>query len=401
MPGFIYKARDASGKLERGTVEAPSQQVATNMLRDRGYIILSLDQSSGSISDLVSSILNRIPTRVVVIFSRQLATMIDASLPIAEALRVMMKQTENEHMRKLILKITADVEGGAELSVALSQFPEVFTDFYVSVIRSGETSGRLPESMLYLADYLERDYELKSKIRSAIIYPVFLIGAMAVVAVIAMIYVIPQLTTVFEGVTVELPLSTRILISMSNYFLYFWWLNLLFLGVIGVGIWFYIKSEAGRWQIDKLKLRVPIFSSIYQKIVMARFSQTLSTLIRGGIPIVRSLYIVSDVLNNRIYEEIILDAGKEIEDGNPFNEVLKSHKEIPPMVSQLIGVGERTGKLEEVLDRLASFYSKEVENSLNNLVSILEPVILVIMGVGVGLLFSAIILPIYNLASSF
>lgn len=401
MPTFYYKARNKKGALEKGSLNAPNKKTATEILQKRELILLNLDLKNPlSLLEQVFSFFERIPKKSIVVFSRQLATMVDASLPLVKALRVLLNQTEDQKFRNVIFKLSAEVEGGTDFSLALSQFPNVFSDFYISIIRSGESSGRLPEALEYLADYLERDQDLKSKIRASLTYPAFLLGGLVVVGTVVMIFVIPRLNEVFKDTTEKLPLTTVLIIGLGTYLLHYWWLNLFIASTFGIIIYSYLKTEEGKLRYDEIRIKIPIIRTVYKKIIMARFAQTLSTLLKGSIPIVRALTVVADVLNNRVYSKIILESAQKIEDGSTFGDSLKGYDEISPMIIQVAEVGEKTGKLDEVLEKLAKYYTKEVDNSIANLVEFIQPVILSIIGIAVGLLFASIIIPIYNLASS-
>jgi type IV pilus assembly protein PilC len=320
---------------------------------------------------------------------------------LVQALRILVKQTTNHLFKRAISEIADEVEGGEKLSQALAHYPKIFSDFFVAMVRSGETSGRLDEVLNYLADEQEKDYDLVSKIKGAMIYPIFIVTGLVIVGAVMMIFVIPKLTEVLKESGKELPLSTRILIGTSEFMAHWWWL--LIMAVFGIFflVRYYLKTSNGRFTWDLLKIRIPIFGRLLQRIYMVRMSRSLATLMNGGVPLTQSLEIVSDVVGNRVYQDIIHKTMKEVRDGRPMTAVLGVAKEVPLMFSQMISVGEQTGKLSAILEKLGDFYSREVDNMVTNLVSLIEPLIMVVLGVAVGIMVAAIILPMYNMASSF
>lgn len=401
MAIYDYKARDREGTIARGAVEAPTESVAIDVLKEKDFIVLSLSERRKT-TFLQSSLgfLNRVKTRDVVVFSRQLAVMISATVPIVQALRILTRQTDNVTLKIIISEVADEVDGGAKLSSALRRYPQVFSDFFVHMIRSGETTGKLDETLNYLADQQEKDYDLQNKIRGALMYPAFILSGLLVVGAVMMIFVIPKLIDIILESDVELPLSTKILIGVSSFFQTKWWILLLVV-ILGIGfLRFASRTEAGRYQIDRFRLRIPIFGTIFLKIYITRFSRSLSTLLQSGIPLTRSLEIVADVVGNRVFRELTLRTIKEIEDGNPLSTTFAQSRVVPPMLTQMMNVGEQTGRLDQILGKLADFFSNEVENSVRSMVTLIEPLVLMLLGIGVGILVSAILLPIYNISTS-
>ncbi len=345
--------------------------------------------------------INRIPPKDLVVFSRQLSVMISAEVPIVQALKVLVRQTVNKNLQRIVANIAADVEGGAKFSIALSRYPEVFSNFFVNIVRSGETTGKLDEVLDYLATQQEKDYDLVSKIKGAMIYPVFILFGLVTVGVIMMIFVIPKLTAILKESGAALPLSTKILIATSDFMKNYWWLLLILLVGVAAGIKYLISFPLGRKYWDTLKIKVPIFGQLFRRIYMVRFTRGLATLLTGGVEIVASLKISAEIVGNAVYKDLILETVKEVEDGNPITTVFAKSKEIPVMVSQMLGIGEQTGKIDVILNKLTDFYSREIENLVRNLTTIMEPLIMLLMGVAVGIMVSAIILPMYNLATQF
>jgi len=401
MSLFEYKARNSEGDIMQGAVEAPSENIASSILVDRGLIILSLTEKSKRGLSFDFDIFNKPKTKDIVVFSRQLAVMASASVPLVQALRILVDQTENPKLKEIISEVADEVDGGAKLSQALEKYVKLFSDFFVAMIRSGETSGKLDEVLNYLADQREKDYDLTSKIKGAMIYPIFILGGLFVVGTIMMIFVVPKLTAIITESGAELPITTRILIFVSDAMRHYWYLY--FGGLFGLvgGFVYFIRTNYGRVLYDKYKLKVPVFGKLWQRIYLVRMTRSLSTLLLGGVPLTPALEVVADVVDNALYEDVVRRTIKEVEDGNSVATLFLKTDEVPAMVSQMMSVGEQTGRMDEILSKLTEFYSREIENLVANMVSLIEPMIMLLMGIGVGLMVAAIIMPMYQLASSF
>ena len=401
MPNFSYRTQTDTGEIAEGIVQAASSDVAAEILTDRGSTVLSLEELQPSLFQSSLKIFNRIKTKDLVIFSRQLSVIVSATIPLVQGLKILVSQTESPLLKSVISEVGDDVEGGAKLSAALSQHPEAFSQFYISIIQSGETSGKLDEVLNYLADQQEKDYDLTAKIKGAMIYPAFILSGLLIVGALMMIVVIPELTSILAETGTELPFSTKLLIAVSNFLTSYWWL--LVLGIAGVvaGTRVFVRTEQGRLSWDTLKIKLPIFGPLFKKIALGRFARSLNTLLTGGVPLARSLLIVSEVTGNAVYKRLILRTIEEVENGNSIAAAFSESTEMPLMVSQMLALGERTGRIDEILEKLANFYGREVDNTVTNLVTLIEPMVMLLMGVAVGLLVAAIILPLYSLASSF
>jgi type IV pilus assembly protein PilC len=401
MSIFDYRAKDLDGNTLTGVIDAPSEDVAAEILEERKYILLSLlPRTKTSILQSSLNFLNRVPRREVVMFSHQLSVMINTAVPIVQALRILVRQTKNVTFKVILSEIADEVDGGSRLSTAFNKYPQVFSSFFVYMIRSGETTGRLDETLNYLANQMEKDYDLNSRVRGAMIYPAFIVCALIAVGIIMMIFVVPQLTVVLVESGVTLPLSTRILIGASSFLKNQWWLLVLILIGLIVGYQSLARSAYGRRKIDQIKLHFPVFGSLNQKIYIARLARSMSTLISGGIPLNKTLNIVADIVGNSIYRDLILQTAEVVEDGNSIATVFLKSKEVPQMLPQMMAVGEQTGKLDQIMAKLADFYAKEVDTMVGNLVSLLEPMIMMVLGVGVAGMIMAILLPMYSLSSA-
>ena len=378
-----------------------SEGEVTVKLNKQELSVVSLADVTNTPLSKFSRLIAPVKTKDLVIFSRQFAVMISANVPVVESLLILIDQTNNISLKNMIADIAFEVEGGAFLSDAFAKRPKIFSEFFVNIIRSGETSGKLDEVLSYLADEMEKSYDMASKVKGAMIYPVFIICALFGVGIVLMVYVIPNLTSILTETGAELPMSTRAVISISNFLRNYSVLIILAVIAIVVAVKLYLKTYQGKRNFDIMKLQMPIFGKLFKYIYLMRFSRSLSTLLKGGVTITRSLEIVADVVGNVIYKELILATLESINDGNPFSTVFESSKYVPKMVPQMISVGEKTGKIDSVLDRVTDFYSRESGNMLDNLSKLMEPLIMVLMGAGVGVMVAAVLLPMYNLASQF
>ncbi|HPI66971.1 MAG TPA: type II secretion system F family protein [bacterium] len=400
MPFFEYLAINNNQQKVKAIIEAASEEEAFQAVSERGLILVKMAEIKDGKSGGGFVFFNRIKAKDLVIFSRQFAVMLKATVPVVKALRILIKQTSNVNLQKIVTEVADEVEGGMKLSLALSKHPKVFGDFFVAMVKSGETSGQLDEILEYLANQQEKDYDLISKIRGAMTYPIFIVGMLIAVGVIMMIFVVPKLTSILAETGGEFPLTTKILIATSNFLVNFWWVLLIILLGLVWGIRTGVKTENGRRYWDVFLLKIPIFGKLFQKIYLVRFARSLSTLTSGGIPLVDALKITSEVVGNKVYQDIITKTIAEVEEGNTIASVLSNEKAMPPMISYMVSVGEQTGKLDIVLDKLASFYNREIDNLVTNLVSLIEPLIMVGLGLAVGVMVSAVLMPMYNLASS-
>jgi type IV pilus assembly protein PilC len=399
MPIFTYRAKDKQGILKEGVVEADSLSAAADILHDHGLSVLALQPETGEIHlERYIPFLKHVSRKELVLFSRQLATLINARVPINQALDVLRLQLTNRELRKVLEEILHSVEGGKSLSESIADYPHVFSNLYVNMVKSGELSGTLDEALTYLADQQEKDYDLVSKIRGALTYPIFIVSAIIIVGTLMFIFVLPQMTSVLKEAGAELPLTTRILISSTEILQKYWVVLVLILIGLVMGFRIYIQTSGGRLIWDALKLKIPIVGKLLHNIYIDRLCLNLSTLVTGGIPIVQALRTVGEVVGNKVLREIIYEAAAEVETGKSMAAVFSEHKEIPPILCQMARVGEQTGSLGEILGKLARFYDKEVDNSLSTLTTLLEPVIMMLLGLAVAVMVAGILLPIYNLA---
>lgn len=401
---FLYQARSKEGVLKKGIVSATSQAKAEQLLNDNNLIIISLVENKESFFNKVQNFVENITSRVgykdLVLFSRQFSTLVGARVPIVQSLRILSRQVSNKGLQRITQNLIQSVESGDSLSLALSKNPQVFGNIYVSLVRSGESSGKVAESLAYLADQLEKDYDLRSRIKAAMTYPTFVLSALVIVGILMFKFVLPNLVSVLKEQNAELPLVSKLLISFTGFFEVYWWVVILVIAGAVLVIKAYIGTEQGRYVWDRFKMHIPVIGQVLDRIYLARFARNLSTLVTGGIPIIKAIQIISEIINNVIYRDILLEVAQQVTNGKSISESLAKYKEFPPLVTQMVGVGEQTAQLDTILLKLAVFYEKEVDAKVATLSSLLEPIIMLILGAGVGMLVAGVLLPIYNLASA-
>ena len=398
---FNYQARSKKGEVQTGMVEASSREAAILLLQKHNLFVTFLTQAEAKpFYSKKIKIFERVSKKDVVNFSRQLSLMFKSKIPLVQSLHSIAEQTKNPAFREKILMISQEVEGGTRFSQALSAHPKLFSSFYVSMVKAGEASGSLSESLTYLADHLEREYYLNSKIQGAMIYPALIVVVVIGVLVMMMFFVIPNMTKVFTETGQDLPLVTKIVIGLSNLMRHWGWLVFLLSAGAGMGLMRYGKTVEGKKIKDRFFLRVPFVGSFLKMIYLSRFAENLSTLISGGIPIAQSLEITAEIVGNDVYRQIVFEIKEEVIRGENISKILARHPEaFPPILTQMVAVGEKTGTLDQSLMSVVDFYRKEVERSVDNLLSILEPVMVIFLGGMVAGLLGAILLPLYKMSS--
>jgi type IV pilus assembly protein PilC len=351
-----------------------------------------------NLNDWVVKITSFVSQKDLLIFYRQLSALVGAKIPIVPALKTIYSQTESGYLRTVIDTIQKVVGDGMQLSDAFDKHPKVFATLDVAMIRAGELSGKLQDSIIFVAENNENNYQLKSKITGAMIYPAFVMLVAGVIGFATITFILPRLTEVIKEMDVAVPWYTTMMMNLGDFMSAYWWAVLIVLAGIAVSIVYYTRSESGQKEWDQLKLKVPAIGVMFQYVYITRFAQNLSALMVAGIPIVKALMVVADVVENATYKNIILAAAQDVKVGGTINQEFYSHKEIPPMVSSMIKIGEETGRLSDILNDVAKFYNAEVEQMTRNISSIIEPVLIVFLGVGVGVLVVSVLLPIYNIA---
>ncbi|MFZ5932792.1 MAG: type II secretion system F family protein [Patescibacteria group bacterium] len=401
MKRFNYKAKSKDGQVVTGEVEASSAQVAAKLVRDKGLVVISVKPARENPLTFIRKFRERITLSDVATFTRQLATMVNAGLPITEALLILRSQSKGA-MQKVVAQILGDVEGGEALSTALGRHPKIFNPTYIALIKSGEVGGVLDEVLVRLADNLEKQQEFRGKVKGALIYPAIIIVGMFVVGLVMMVFVIPRLTSLYTEFNAKLPTATRVLIGVSNFFLKAWPLLLVILVLAFYGFQAYRKTPIGRRKTDELIFKLPIIGELQRQVILTELTRTLSLMVGAGVSILEALNISAGVVGNVVISDALKDAAKQVEKGFPVAYSFGKHPEAFPFIlSQMVAVGEETGKMEEVLQKVSHVFEVESDQKVKGLTSAVEPLVMVLLGLGVGFLVIAIILPIYNLTSQF
>lgn len=397
---FIYKAKDIAGEGHTGNVAAPDIHTAANIIRKKGLIVISLNSKNPPVDQFLGRFLNKVSFSELVMVTRQLATMVSSGLVLSDAIDILEEQQTNKTLKKALTDISQDIKGGLTLAQALSKFPQIFPHLYVNLVKSGEASGKLDSVLLQMADGLEKDREFQAKIKGAMIYPILVLSMMVVVMIIMMVFVIPKLVNLYQQSTIELPLPTRILIGTSTLFTNFWWLGLIIGVGATVGIVKWKKTPEGNLFFGKMILKIPIVGRIVTNVTLTNFNRTFGLLTSAGIPLLDSIGIVSDLTDNPVFKNSLKDAYAGVEKGLPFSSLLAGNI-FPKIVGQMIKVGEETGKVDEIFFKLADYFESESDHLVKNLTVAIEPIVLIVLGIGVAFLVISIILPIYKLTTSF
>ncbi len=402
---FNYKAIDTSGSAKEGTIEAVNIDVAINSLQRRGLIISSIrspDEDTAFLQRGISlSFLKRVKNRDIVILSRQLAILFEAQVSALRIFRLIAAEVENPILRKSLMEVAEDIQGGNSISLSMSKHPKVFSSFYVNMVKSGEESGKLNEIFGYLADYLDRNYEVTSKARSALTYPAFVITIFIGVMALMFTVIIPKITSIIEQSGQEVPFYTKIVIAISNFFVNFWWSIPIVIAFGGFALFKYIQTEQGAIALDMFKLKFPYIGTLFHKLYISRVTDNMHTMLISGIPMVKGLEITSAVVGNYRYRQIMDESLAAVRSGSSLSDALAKYREIPGILIQMIKVGEETGELGNILKTMSRFYQREVMNAVDTLVDLIEPIMIVTLGLGVGILLASVLMPIYNLASAF
>ncbi|MDP3901030.1 MAG: type II secretion system F family protein [bacterium] len=398
---FQYQARSQDGSVQEGTIEASSKENALNLLRRKAVYVTYLQESGkGPFWTRQLEFFQHIKLKDVVMFTRQLAIMFTSSVSLVESLRAIGRQTSNKQFAEIIVKLAESVEGGSQLSGALEEYPDVFSPFYVNMIKSGEASGELSEILERLADHLEREYNLTSKVKGAMIYPAFVVVMAVIVLALMTFFVMPNISRVIQETGQELPLITRIILGASDAFRSWAWVPALFLIGAGIALFQYRKTSKGKAMFDRWLLSVPLVSSFLRMVYLSRFAESLSTLVAAGVPIAESLRISSEVVGNEQYKEIIMAARDGVQRGDRMSSVLSLHpKDIPAIFAQMLEAGEQSGSVDKTLSNVSRFYEQEIQRGVDTFLSLLEPVLIVGLGVFVGIVMAAVLIPLYQISS--
>lgn len=402
MALFSYTAVDTEGAERQGTIDAVNIDVAITALQRRGLVISAINPQEARVSLLAHiSIFDRVTNADIVMISRQITTLFEAQVSALRAFRLLAAEARTPKLAGVLSAVASDVQGGSTISTALARHPEVFSTFYVNMVRAGEEAGKLDETFAFLADYLDRNYEITQKARNALIYPAFIMFTFIVVMGLMMTLVIPNLSSMLSEVGQDIPIYTRVVIGISNFLVHY----ILLLGVffvVGVVFLFrFSRTAAGREMFSRARMQIPAIGGIFQKLFLSRIADNLSTMLRSGVQILRGLEITGSVVGDPVYEKVLREAANDVKSGLPVSEALRKHPEIPGIVIAMLKIGEETGNMGKILDTMARFYRREVNNAVDTLVGLIEPFMIVTLAVGVAGLLASVLIPIYNIASGF
>ncbi len=398
---FNYKVITPEGSEKTGQIDAITQDMAVGSLQKRGFIVVSVTdaEDKGFLKKNIS-FFGGVPMKAVVIMSRQLSALFEAQVSALKAFSLLSSTSQNQTLKFALQSIAQDIQGGITISGAMEKHPQAFSTFYVSMVRAGEESGKLTETFQYLADYLERQFELMSKTRNALIYPAFVIVTFIVVMILMLTMVIPRLSTILIETGQELPFYTKVVIAISNFFVDYGIFVLIFAILLGIYFWRAGQKESGRRRVDGWKITIPVIGDLYQKLYLSRIADNMDTMLSAGIPVVRALEITGEVVDNQVYQDIMKSAVDDVRSGLTISSSFEKHEPMPQIMVAMVRVGEETGSLGAILKTLARFYKREVDNAVDTLIGLIEPVMIVGLGIGVGFLLTSVLIPIYNIANS-
>lgn len=398
MLTFNYTARDtAANKVVKSTVQAQSEKEAAKLLMAQGIVPLEIHEVAQK-GGLFGSFKNRISAKERVIFTRQLATLINAGLPLSQSLVTVEEQTASKPLKAIVRDIITSVEGGSSMADSFAKHPKVFNQVFVALVRAGETSGTLDKSLERLADQQEKDAEIMSKIKGALAYPAIVMVVIVGVIAFMLMTVIPQVKQLYADMGKELPFLTMILVGTADFMIEFWWLVLIVLAGAVFLLRRYVQTDAGRKMWDQLKLNVPLFGPLFRKLYMARFTRTAETLLATGVPMLEVMKICADAVNNTIISEEILRAADKVKGGKPLSQALKGEEYILPFVPQMVSIGEQSGGIDAMLAKTATFYENEIDAAIKTISTAIEPILMVALAAVAGIMVGAILIPIYGLA---
>ncbi len=399
---FKYKAIDSINSHREGTVEAANVEAAIAAIEKRGYTVTGIDPiaEKKSFLDFEINLFNSVSTKEIVILSRQIATLFEAQVSSLRIFRLLSAEIDNKALKLILNDVTEQLQAGSSISRAMSGHPEVFSSFYVNLVRAGEESGSLERSFNYLADYLDRSYEVTSKARNALIYPAFVIGVFFIVMGLMLTMVIPKIAAILTDSGQELPIYTKIVIGLSNFFVDYIGFILVILSAAGTGLWYFMRTPVGKRTFDEIIINIPYVGDLQRKLILTRLSDNLSTMLNSSISIVQALEVTSDVVGNLVYKEVLDSAIEEVKSGRSFADAISQYPEIPGIFAQMVKVGEETGSMGKIIKTLANFYQREVNNAIDTLIGLIEPAMIVLLGLGVGVLLASVLMPIYSMTST-
>ncbi|MFA6315239.1 MAG: type II secretion system F family protein [Candidatus Paceibacterota bacterium] len=399
---FNYEAIDDTGAKKTGSIDAINVDVAISSLQRRGLVLSSIrDAETRSFLSKNISFFDRVSTKDVVILSRQLSTLFEAQVSALRVFRLLAAESENHTLAAKLQIVADDLQSGSSMSQAMAKHPKIFSEFYTNMVKAGEESGKLDETFQYLADYLERTYELSSKVRGALIYPAFVVVTFFTVMILMFTMVIPKISGIITESGAEIPIYTQVILGISNFLVQYFFILAVIFAVIVFFVIRFIRTPAGSMAFDQFKLTIPYINTLFRKMYLARMADNMNTMLISGIPIIRALELTADVIDNKVYEQIMHNAVESVKGGKTLSEALSNNNEyIPGIMVQMTKVGEETGEVGNILKTLARFYGREVATAVDSLVSLIEPGMIVLLGGGVAVLLASVLVPIYNIAGA-
>lgn len=397
---FNYNVISQTGVEETGSIDAVNIDVAINSLQRRGYVISSIvSADEGSFLKKWSSLTERVSTRDMMLLSNQISTLFSSHVSVLRIFRLLAEGNENPILQKKLNEISDDIQGGESLSGAMGKHPAVFSEFFVNMVKAGEESGKLSETFTYLAGYMERNHDIMTKTKNALIYPAFVVGAFIAVMVLMLTFVIPKLSAVLIDAGQPIPMYTQMVIGLSNFLINYGLFFLVFIAVAGVLLW-KVGLPGGKQSWSAVKLGMPYFGTLYKKTYLSRIADNLQTLLSSGVPMLRSIEITARVVGDDLYTKMMMDVAEKVKSGSSLSDALGSHENIPSIMVQMIRVGEETGELSTILQTLAKFYKRETDAAVDTLVGLIEPIMIIMLAVGVGTLLASVLIPIYNITAT-
>jgi type IV pilus assembly protein PilC len=398
---YKYQTLSLDGKKEEGNIDAASLDIAIASLHKRGLTVSEIHPiEQKNRLGYFARFTQKVSNKDVVILSRQLSTLFQAQVSALRVFKLLAGEVENPLLRDALTQITDDLQGGSSISKALSKHPKIFSDFYVNMVRAGEETGKLDDTFLYLADHLDRTYEVTSKAKNAFIYPSFVVIVFIGVMVLMFTLIIPKISAIIKDSGQDIPIYTKIVFAASDFFVNY---GVFLAAALVIGVFLlirFLRTKEGQIEMDRAKISYPYIGDLYRKLYLSVIADNMHTMVLSGIPMLKAIEITSNVVGNAVYKEILSNAAAEVKGGAPLSVALARHHEIPSILVQMIKVGEETGELGSILDTMAKFYQREVNNAVDVLVSLIEPVMIVGLGLGVGILLASVLLPIYNIASN-
>ncbi len=399
---FKYQAVDQSGAKQDGSIDAVSRDVAISSLQRRGLVVSSVEEGEGK-KDLFSAnitLFENVSNRDVVLLSREISTLFEAQVSALRIFRMLATEAEKPLMQRTLTEVGDDIQSGISMSKALAKHPKVFSEFYVSMVRAAEESGRLDETFVYLADYLDRNYEVMNKAKNALIYPAFVVATFAIVMILMMTFVIPRISSILTSAGQDIPIYTKIVIAISFFFVNYGVFLLILLVVGGVFLFNYLKTPSGKQIAASFELAIPYVGDLNKKLYLSRIADNLATMLDSGVSVLQALEVTANVVGNAVYADILTDAVTSVKGGGTISGAFEGKKEIPGILVAMLKVGEETGEVGRILKTLAKFYQREVSTAVDTLVGLIEPIMIVVLGLGVGVLLASVLIPIYNMAAA-